>query len=74
MSPGSPDRMMNIGGPYPPSQSPGLGSGVPNTRMYEDNSMGYPGVTSPSTLGPGGGDPLLMLLQVLLNNRFPNGQ
>ena len=64
MAPGSPDRRMNIGGPYPPAPSPGLGSGIPNSTLYEDNSMGYPG---------GQGDPLLILLQLLLNNRFPNG-
>lgn len=73
MNPGSPDRTLNMGGPMPPAQSAGLGSGVPNLRMYEDNSMGYPGTASPSALGPGSGDPLLMLLQILMNKRFPNG-
>lgn len=55
--------------------SPGLGSGVPAIGQYEDMSYGYPGTASPSSLHPqgAGNDPLLILLQMLINNRFPNG-
>lgn len=44
--------------------SPGLGSGVGTPMVFEDGGMAYDGQWD---------DPLLKLLTVLLNNRFPNG-
>lgn len=63
-----------IGNPNGAPQ-PGLGMGTPSPVMYEDYSMGYPGVASPNPLvhPEGVGDPLLILLQMLLGQRFPNG-
>ena len=55
--------------------SPGLGMGTPALQTYEDNSMGYPGTASanPNVHPNGVGDPILILLQTLLNQRHPNG-
>lgn len=44
--------------------SPGLGSGVGTPMVFEDGGMAYDGQWN---------DPLLKLLTILLNNRFPNG-
>lgn len=64
-----------IGDVNSPTPSPGLGMGTPGLQTYEDYSMGYPGTASanPMVHPQGAGDPLLILLQMLINQRFPNG-
>jgi hypothetical protein len=47
----------------PSAPSPGLGSGVPNTGMFEDGSIMVPGAHN---------DPLLGSMSDVLNRRFPN--
>lgn len=56
--------------------SPGIGMGTPALQTYEDGSLGYPGTASanPGVYPNGSGDPLLVLLQMWLNNRFPSGR
>ena len=56
------------GGPgrvVPPSPSPGIGSGMEYPIRYEDASYGYEGSYR---------DKLMLLMESLMNRRFPNDQ